>query len=109
MTAVRMVQCGPKAHQQASPGQARNERRPGKMANTYSSSPNGANQIPVPLRGIGDGSVPNVALLDLDAVLAAQGAELILKRHFAMMLFLPRDILPDFSDVRLAHGERAIP
>ncbi len=54
------------------------------------------------------GSVPNVTLVDLHAVLATQRAKLVLKRHLAMMLFLRRDIIANLFDIRLANGERAV-
>ncbi len=51
------------------------------------------------------GSIPHIALINLQPVLAAQRAEFILKRHLAMVLLLRRNVFADLPDVRLAHGE----
>ena len=81
---------------QASPGQARNERRPGICRTKWNKPQRGA---------ANHASIPHVSFIYLDAMFPAKRTELILIRHPAMMLLLRRDIGPDLLDVRLAHGK----
>ena len=87
---------GPKAHQQASPGQARHERRPGFTGKKKIQAPTGHDNSR-------SRSVPHIPLIDLHAMLPAQRAKLILKRHLSMVLLLRRDVFADLPDFRLAH------
>ena len=54
---------------------------------------------------VGAGSIPNVFLVPFDLVLSQQRAQLVLEANFAMMLFLPGDVLLYRFEIRLAHGE----
>ena len=49
--------------------------------------------------------VPNVALVDFDAMFLAERPKFILIGHPAMMFLLRRDVGPDLLDVRLADGK----
>ncbi len=100
-TAPHRRSSGPKAHQQASPGQARHERRPGAIGKMPSQAPTGRDNLQ-------SRSIPNVSFIHLDAMLATQRSEFILKRQFPMMLLLRRDISADLLHVGLADGEYAV-
>jgi hypothetical protein len=90
--------CGPKAQQQASPGQVRNERRPGSTGKKTIQAPTGRDNSQ-------SRSIPDVSLIDLHAMLPAERAELILIGHLPMMLLLRRNVCAHLLDVRLADGE----
>ena len=81
---------------QASPGQARNERRPGICRTNGNKPQRGATN---------HASIPHVSFIDLDAMFLAERPELILIRHLAMVRLLRRDIGPDLLDIRLADGK----
>src|ERR1051326_4029585 len=48
-------------------------------------------------------SIPNISLVKLDVVFSQQRPQLMLERHFAMMLFLRRNVLLHLLEVRLTH------
>jgi len=91
---------GPKAHQQASPARA----ALGSRTKSSSKPQRGGTNSNVGA----DDSVPNVSFINLHPMFPAKRAELILKRHLAMMLLLRRDICTDLFNVRLAERKCAV-
>ena len=56
-----------------------------------------------------DASIPQIGLVDNNTILFDQFAKFVLKRLFAMMLFLVRNVLDQLSFVRGTHRKRTIP
>jgi len=53
-------------------------------------------------------SIPHVPLVDLDAVSATQGAELVLEAHLVVVLLLILDVATEGVEARLPDGEDAV-